>query len=169
MNDKNLHIRVAGVGDIAVIRELTAQIWPATYIPIIGAQQVDYMLGLFYTEEALRKQMTEYKHKFIICYAEEQPAAFASYSEIEPGVFKLQKIYILPSMQGRGMGRYMLNYITEDIKRKGAVALRLNVNIHNHPAMAFYNRVGFTHYRDEDIDIGAGYFMNDHVLSLAIE
>lgn len=168
MNKQNLHIKVAGVADIPVIQALTTEIWPPTYIPIIGERQVDYMLNLFYTAEALEKQITEFNHKFIICYTGDQAAAFASYSEIEPAVFKLHKIYILPSMQGKGIGRYMLNYITEDIKAKGAVALRLNVNIHNHPAKAFYSKVGFTHYKDEDIDIGAGFFMNDHVLSLAI-
>lgn len=168
MENDSLYIKTASLDDIPAIRELNAQIWPQTYVPIIGQQQVDYMLDLFYTPDALKKQMQEYKHKFILCYSGEQPVAFASYSEIEPSIYKLHKIYILPSMQGRGVGRFMLNYITADIKAHGATALRLNVNIHNHPAKAFYNKVGFTHFKDEDIDIGAGFFMNDHVLSLPV-
>jgi ribosomal protein S18 acetylase RimI-like enzyme len=112
--------------------------------------------------------MEEYGHRFIICYSDDVPAAFASYGEIEPGIYKLHKIYILTSQQGKGIGRYMINYIVDELKQEGIGELRLNVNIHNHAAMAFYEKMGFRHVRDEDIDIGNGYFMNDHVLGLMI-
>ena len=168
MNTATLTIKSASIQDIQLIRELNMQVWPQTYIPIIGKEQVTYMLDLFYTPRSLEKQMTVQGHRFIICYSGGQPAAFASYSEIEPHIFKLQKIYILPAMQGRGIGKFMLAHIVNDIKSMGATALRLNVNIHNHAAMAFYKRTGFTHFKDEDIDIGNGYFMNDHILSLEV-
>ena len=62
----------------------------------------------------------------------------------------------------------MLNYIIQEIKGKGATALRLNVNRYNRTAKAFYERTGFKHLLDEDIDIANGYFMNDHVMQLEI-
>ncbi|MES2704260.1 MAG: GNAT family N-acetyltransferase [Bacteroidota bacterium] len=171
MTDHKEHLEIikADVSHIPLIIALNEQVWPQTYIPIIGEQQVAYMMGLFYTPEALKKQMTELQHQFIICYYQGTPAAFASYSAIEPGIYKLHKIYILPSMQGKGIGRYVLGYITDDIAAQGATTLRLNVNIHNHAAKAFYEKTGFRHFKDEDIDIGGGYFMNDHVLSMPLE
>ena len=162
-----LHIRQAFIADIPLIREITMQVWPQTYIPIIGAQQVSYMLDLFYSAGSLTKQMEESGHKFIIGYNEKDGLAFASYSEIGPETFKLHKLYILPNQQGKGVGRFMLNHIVADIKSNGAHSLLLNVNRHNHSAITFYEKTGFTHFRDEDIDIGGGYFMNDHVLRLS--
>ena len=162
-----LEITKATTKDIPLIRELNAQVWPQTYIPIIGEEQVGYMLDLFYTPEALAAQMAS-GHQFIICRHAGVPAAFASYSAIAPEVYKLHKIYILPTMQGKGIGKYMLSYITDDIRAKGGTELRLNVNIHNHAAKAFYERTGFQHYKDEDIDIAGGYYMNDHVLRLPL-
>ena len=163
-----LSIKNATTEDIPLIRELTMQVWPQTYTPILGREQVAYMLDLFYNPESLAKQMGEMGHRFIICYNDGQPVAFASWSETEPTIFKLHKIYILPTLQGKGVGKVILDHIVQEIKAKGATALRLNVNIYNLPAKAFYEKIGFRHLKDEDIDIGCGYFMNDHVLSLRL-
>lgn len=161
-----LKIVPAGKNDIDVIRELTLEVWPPTYDPIIGKQQVAYMLGLFYTPEALAKQM-DGGHQFVLGYWNDHPVAFASYGPIGDRLYKLHKLYILPDMQGNGIGRDIVNYIAADISDK-ATGLRLNVNIHNTPAKNFYARVGFNVIYDEDIDIGGGFFMNDHVLELPI-
>ena len=163
-----LSIKIATVVDIPLIQELSKQIWPQTYNPLIGEKQVAYMLELFYSQNALKMQMEEAAHNFIICYSDSVPVAFASYSEIEPQIYKLQKIYTLPDQQGKGIGHYMLEYIVNDLKNRKATALRLNVNRNNYPAKSFYEKTGFTHFMEEDIDIGNGFFMNDHVLELAI-
>jgi len=161
-----LTIKDASIADIPLIRELTMQVWPATYLPIIGAEQVAYMLGLFYAPEQLRKQMQESQHRFMIGYSDEQPVTFASTSETEPGIFKLHKLYILPGSQGKGIGQFMIRHILKDLKSRNAAALRLNVNRYNYSAIAFYKKSGFHHFADEDIDIGNGYFMNDHILEI---
>ncbi len=163
-----LKIITADTSHIPLIRELTMQVWPQTYIPIIGEGQVSYMLEQFYSPEALEKQIDELRHRFIIGYLGDTPVAFASSSEVAPGVFKLHKLYILPGMQGKGIGRAMADNIAANARSMGAISLRLNVNIHNHAAKSFYERYGFRHLRDEDINIGSGYFMNDHVLQIAL-
>jgi ribosomal protein S18 acetylase RimI-like enzyme len=165
-NLEQLAIIKANTTHIPVIRDLTMEVWPQTYTPIIGADQVAYMLGLFYTPEALEQQMSELNHQFIIGYRQGAPVSFASYSAIEPSVFKLHKLYILPATQGSGAGRGMVDHIVQQLP--APCLLRLNVNIHNHQARAFYKRYGFCHLRDEDINIGGGYFMNDHVLQLEV-
>jgi diamine N-acetyltransferase len=160
-----LSITKATTEHIPLIRSLTMQVWPQTYMPIIGADQVAYMLNLSYTPEALEQQMSA-GHQFIICYKEHEAVAFASYSMINPGIYKLHKIYTLPQLHGMGVGKYMIQYITEELKRTHAQSLQLNVNRYNSNAIAFYNKTGFKRLYDEDIDIGNGYFMNDHVLGL---
>ena len=152
---------------IPIIRDLTAQTWPHTYYPIVGEAQVAYMLALFYTPEALAAQMDS-GHVFLIAMHTGTPVAFASFGLIEPQVYKLHKLYILPGRQGLGIGRALINHIVASIQAAEGNELRLNVNIHNHNAITFYGKAGFLHLRDEDIDIGNGYFMNDHVLTLPI-
>lgn len=158
----------ADTSHIPLIIALTMQVWPQTYTPIIGAEQVSYMLNQFYTPEALTRQIAEQKHQFLIAYVNDVPAGFASYAEVAPTVFKLHKLYTTLAMQGKGIGRQLLDNIIADIRSRNATALRLNVNIHNHAAMNFYRKFGFRHLLDEDIDIGNGYYMNDHVFTYYI-
>jgi ribosomal protein S18 acetylase RimI-like enzyme len=156
-------IQQATIKDIPLIRELTFQVWPQTYAAIISKDQVAYMLDIMYSEAALQKQITNEGCQFIIVYENNNPAGFAAYSEIEPAIYKLHKIYILPSQQGKGTGKLMIDYIISDIIQKGATALQLQVNRHN-KAKGFYEKLGFTVLKEVDFDIGNGYFMNDYVM-----
>lgn len=162
-----LLIKNAAPADIALIRTLTMQVWPQTYTPILGDTQVQYMLNRFYAPEVLEQQMNS-GQQFIICYADDQPSAFAAFEKMDPDTFKLHKIYILPEHQGKGIGKFIIRHIADHMSSIGANRLRLNVNRYNYPAIAFYNKAGFVNIGDEDIDIGNGYFMNDHILELTI-
>ncbi len=156
-------IRKATVADIPLIRELTYRIWPQTYASILTQEQIDYMLEMMYSKESLEKQMTIEGCQFIIVYEENKPCGFASYNEEEPQRWKLNKIYILQDQQGKGTGKYVINYILEEIKKHNAVSLFLQVNQHN-SAKAFYERLGFIETDFINLDIGRGFFMNDYIM-----
>lgn len=162
----NLNLQRAYEKDIPLIRDLSKKIWPQTYSTIISGEQIDYMLELIYSERALQSQMKE-KHEFIIVNDGRDPVGYASFSLVEPGVYKLHKIYLLPTMQGKGAGKFVLNEIMKAMARKGGHTIRLNVN-RNNKAKDFYEKLGFTITQEEDIDIGSGYFMNDYVMEKKI-
>lgn len=158
-------IRKADINDIPVINALARSIWPVTYQHILSASQMEYMLNLFYHPDALKEQMKI--HSFIIAELEE-PAGFASYSlSEEPGVYKLNKLYVKTDIHRKGLGRTLVTYILQQLKIMGASTLDLNVNRHN-KARLFYEKLGFHIIRNVDIDIGNGYQMNDYVMRLDI-
>lgn len=159
-------IRIASPEDIPLIRELTFKVWPQTYAAIISPQQIDYMLDMMYSEASLQKQMEE-GIKFILVYDETAPVGFAAYQEIQPAIYKLHKIYILTSQQGKGTGKFVIEHIIHDIKQKDADALQLQVNRHN-KARSFYEKLGFAVIEEADFDIGNGYFMNDYIMKKKI-
>ena len=161
-----LTIRHASIQDAGLIRTLALRIWPATYQEILSPAQIRYMLGEMYSTDALVKQICS-GHHFIIVYNNAIPIGFASYSETNPSVYKLHKIYLLPRQQGRGSGRFVINQVINDIIPKGALLLQLNVN-RNNSAKSFYEKLGFEVTGEEDIDIGRGYFMNDFVMEKKI-
>ena len=162
-----LSVQKATSVDIPLIRELTFEIWPKTYSAVISKDQIDYMLEQMYNPATLQKQMEEDGCTFIIVYDDKEPVAFASYNETEPQLWKLNKIYILSSQQGKGTGKFIINYIVDEIKAKQAKALQLQVNRQN-KAKYFYERLGFKIIKTADFDIGNGYFMNDYVMELAL-
>ena len=161
-----LEIKKAGIKDISCIQELAFVIWPAAYENILSPVQLKYMLELIYSKNALTSQAEKLKHQFIIVYENGIAVGFASYSpkhKKDHAVYRLHKLYVLPNQQGKGTGKLLLNYIIEEIKAAGAKILELNVNRHN-VAFHFYTKLGFTIVKEEDIDIGGGYLMNDYVM-----
>jgi diamine N-acetyltransferase len=164
--DQELFIRSADVEDINSIGFLAQQIWPAAYREILSDDQLRYMLNLFYSPIALREQMLDDRHSFLLVEEEEEPIGFASWSRVsEDGVYRLHKLYVLPEKQGKGLGKAILGYIFDDIVPSGARSLLLNVNRHNE-ARRFYEKIGFSVIGKEDIDIGNNYFMNDYIMEM---
>jgi ribosomal protein S18 acetylase RimI-like enzyme len=164
-----IEIREADIEDMATIRQLAYAIWPSAYTGILGPAQLDYMLNKSYSISSLQRQMNVLKHQFVIVFENENPIGFASFSphNDDSNIYHLNKIYVLPAQQRKNIGRQILDYITRQIKTAGATSLQLNVNRHN-KALHFYEKFGFRIIREEDIDIGEGYFMNDYVMALNI-
>lgn len=156
------NIREANEKDIPLIRELTFQVWPQTYAPILSKEQIAYMLEMMYSEESLQQQMAT-GCIFLIVYENKCPAGFASYQHQNNGQYKLHKIYVLPSQQGKGTGRFLLEFILQQLKNQNARSLQLQVNRYNN-ARKFYERLGFKVIQEADFDIGNGFYMNDYVM-----
>jgi diamine N-acetyltransferase len=161
-----LTIKNADLTDIPLIRELTYEVWPQTYAGIISQEQIDYMLELMYSEESLKEQINT-GAKFIIVYENNTPVGFASYQEIAPALFKLNKLYVLPSQQGKGTGKLLVEHIITAAKKRNGEALQLQVNRRN-KAKSFYEKLGFAVIKEFDFDIGNGYVMDDYVMEKKI-
>ena len=159
-------IRHATVSDIPALRDLVFKVWPQTYATILPQDKIDYMLELMYSEASLKKQM-ESGADFIFIDNDSEPVGYASYQEMDPGIFKLHKLYVLPSQQGKGTGRYMVDYIIDKIKKQGATLLELQVN-HGNRARFFYEKIGFTIREEIDLDIGQGFTMDDYIMEIKI-
>ncbi len=157
-------LRKAKEQDIEIIRAIAAATWPSTYLDIIGQEQIDYMLDKMYNQGELLKQLME-GHIFLIAEAGEEQYGFAGYSIIdhEARIYKLHKLYVLPSAHGKGVGKILINEVFNQVKDAGGTALQLNVNKHN-KAKDFYLKGGFTIKKSVQLDIGEGYIMDDYVM-----
>ena len=157
----------ATLDSIPLIRQLTFQVWPQTYKGILSDAQIEYMLEMMYSETSLQKQIRD-GAQFIVIYDDEAPLGFAAYQEMSPGTFKLHKIYILPTQQGKGLGRFVIDEVSNRIKSAGAGSLQLQVN-KNNKAKSFYERLGFVEIDHIKLDIGKGYFMDDFIMEKRFE
>lgn len=157
-------LRKAKEEDITIIRDIAAATWPSTYLDIIGQAQIDYMLDKMYSRGELLKQLME-GHIFLIAEEGENQFGFAGYSIIghDERIYKLHKLYVLPSAHGKGVGKILINEVFNQVKNAGGSALQLNVNKHN-KAKDFYLKGGFAIKESVKLDIGEGYFMDDYVM-----
>lgn len=162
----NLIINKVGTESIALIRELTMQVWPQTYAASLSQEQIDYMLNMMYSTEALQQQMSS-GSQFIIAYYDEQPVGFASYGPTEKeNEFKLHKLYVITTIQKTGAGKGLLQFVMKDVQEFGCTHLILQVNRQNENAIGFYNRMGFSKEYEADFEIGNGFYMKDYVMGI---
>lgn len=157
-------VRPATLADIPTIIALAEATWEPTYRFILSKEQIDYMYRVIYTPASLQRQMTADQHTFLLLTVEGHPAGYASFSQLSTseGLYKLHKIYVLPSHQGQGLGQRLVAAVEQAVRTANGTTLELNVNRYN-PALTFYERLGFQRHREDDIAIGP-YWMNDFVL-----
>jgi len=157
-------IRKAGLEDIPTIGRLAHIIWPIAYGDLMTEDRMQYMLQLFYSPSSLQQQMLEKGHEFLMAEMDEEPVGFASFGPLDTnGSYKLHKLYVRTDIQGKGLGRSLIDAIITSIAATNATSLFLHVKRDN-PAVHFYQKLGFTIIREEDLDIGNGFFMNDYLM-----
>lgn len=134
------------------------EIWPEIYIPIIGEEQVAYMLATYQSLENIQKNIQNGDNYFIL-YEGNTPVGYTAYRE-EPGVFYISKLYLNQSTRGKGYGTQVFNWF----EALGAgKTLRLNVNKYNERGIAVYEHRGFVCVEACQNEIGHGYMMDDYV------
>ena len=147
--------------DFSAIEQLACLIWEKHYIPIIGDEQVRYMLHKMYRFDAIKKQAEEGQVFYLIHWNREL-VGFVSLSSGNQRDFMLHKFYLLQDKQGKGMGTRIFKKICDELYQPETI--RLTVNRQNYKSINFYFKLGFVIEKTADFDIGAGYFMNDFVM-----
>lgn len=163
-----IQIRKTLLEELSIVREIAYQTWPDTFDGILSPPQIEYMLKMMYDQKSLESQLLEKGQVFLLAEEKGKFLGFAAYelnySEGEKS--KLHKIYVLPSAQGKGLGKKLIQEVSDQAKEKGQKSLLLNVNKFNKPAIDFYAYLGFKEAYREVIDIGNGYVMDDVVMEL---
>ena len=124
------------------------------------------MLDRMYSTPSLLKQMEEGHRFLLIQHEKDQDMGYASYRPLTEQRWKLEKLYVRTDRHRKGLGRLLLQAVIHSVREQKGSHLELQVNRKN-PAVGFYHRMGFEIIRDEDFDIGHGFYMNDHIMELA--
>jgi len=158
-------IRKATEKDYPMIREIAYRTWPKTFGSILSQEQIDYMLQMMYSTDSLIEQTTRKNHVFFLAHSDKECVGYASYQVNYAGLpkTKVHKIYILPEVQGKGVGRLLLDEIVKVAHENSNTVISLNVNRDN-PSVTFYEKLGFIKKGEEDISIGNGFLMEDFVM-----
>lgn len=164
-----IKIRKLELGEMALVQAIAHDTWPNTFKEILSKEQIKYMLEWMYNIQTLEKQFKA-GHQFYVAEKEGKELGFIGieFNHPDKNTAKIHKIYILPEAQGFGLGKLLIQKAIEISKEKGLTELMLNVNRFN-KAVAFYRYIGFNVVKEEDIDIGEGYLMEDFVMSLPIK
>ena len=157
----NISVKTAqSDSDIELIEALAEKIWNQHYTPIIGKNQVDYMLDKFQSCEAMKDDISKGYTYFIVSVAG-KPCGYSAV-KADNGVF-LSKFYVEEEARGKGAGKAMLSAINDYAKKKNLKRIWLTCNKYN-PTVDIYKKLGYTIADSIVTDIGGGFVMDDYVM-----
>ena len=159
--------RVNSKEDIEILTQLARVIWTEHYTPIIGVEQVDYMLDTLHSPEVILKQITQENYFYFLLTSDNEAVGYIGFAYESDHLF-LSKIYVASSARGTGLGREALDFIKETAQINGLKKIKLTVNKNNSNTIAAYYRLGFIKIGEICVDIGGGYHMDDFQMELLL-
>jgi ribosomal protein S18 acetylase RimI-like enzyme len=150
--------------ELKIIQTLANQIWPHAFQEILSPEQIEYMLNRMYDLAVLENQFDK-GHRFFVFKNEQKAVGFMAVEiQKEENKVKIHKIYLLAETQGKGFGKMLIEKAIEITRVSKLKLLYLNVNRFN-SAVQFYKHLGFEILKEENIDIGNGFWMEDYVMN----
>ena len=154
-------IKVLSEQQIADVAYLAREIWQEHYLPIVGQEQIDYMLEKFQGERAIAKQLTDGYEYYLVTYNECSVGYMAVIPNVSNTSLMISKIYVRKSNRGCGLGKQMLKFVEEVCRQRSIKKIWLTVNKNNKHSIEWYSKMGFTNTGPIVQDIGGGFVMDD--------
>ena len=155
-------------GDFEELEPFAASIWEQHYTPIIGAEQVAFMLNKYQSAEAMFNQSSAgYKYALVI-FGGQKAGYFAYDVKDEKEVF-ISKFYIHKDFRKRVLGRQVIDFIEKEAQALGCSKMSLSVNKDNSDSIQFYISYGFQTIKAQKVAIGEGFYMDDYVMSCPVD
>lgn len=174
--ETHICIKEATIEQIPIIQHLAERCYLIAYAGIHSEEQNHYMMAKMYSTQSLENQMKEEHSCFLLLYVQEHPVGYCAYkshtsptSERGSHALYIDKLYLLPSFKGKGLGRLLVERVLAEAKSlyPQGCTICLDVNRSN-SAKTFYEHLGFSVVRSWDAPIGEGYYMNGYEMKLEI-
>ena len=153
--------------DLRLVEKLAENIWTEHYTPIIGSEQVSYMLKNFQSVATMREQIKDGMVYYLIFNSSEAIGYLAIKKNVDE-IF-LSKIYILADKRGQGFGKEAMTFVESMTRDLNFNVLSLTVNKNNNIALRAYEKLGFVNHGPLETDIGEGYIMDDFLMRKVLD
>ena len=139
---EDFFVRTASHRDLEAIRALLVETWHDTYDVLIGQEKVTEITDSWHSIPSLAARLDRPRSEFIVADSGGRIAgmAFAEASE-DGNTVTLRQLYVIPALQGHGIGSRLLDEIFNCYPE--AERVRLEVEEKNERAIAFYRSHGF--------------------------
>ena len=151
--------------DVDAVCRLARRTWQDTYPGIISQRQIDAMLADRYAPQTILARLADPLHVWLIARENGELAGFA-HGCLEGEGCKLEKLYVDPARQRRGIGRALFEAVWRIARTRGARRLWLQVNRRNAHAISAYRKYGLHVVEARVFDIGEGFVMDDYIMEI---
>jgi ribosomal protein S18 acetylase RimI-like enzyme len=161
--DVALDVSPLRLDEAEALVDLAGRVWRKHYPGIITPEQIEYMLDRRY-KPGLVRQLLARGDLWLAARVGDALVGFAHGHALEDGDYKLDKLYVDPDWQRRGIGGQLAAEVAKRAKSHGFTRLVLRVNRQNQAAIDAYLKHGFTVATLIVEDIGGGFVMDDYVM-----
>lgn len=164
MTEASVDLSRLAAADVDAVSALARAVWQVTYPPLIPRAQIDAMLADRYAPARIREQLNDPRHAWWVARQRHALRGFC-HALLDASGCKLDKLYVHPAQQRRGIGAGLLVEVEAWARAHQAHRLWLQVNRGNTQAIAAYEKYGFRIVESRVFDIGDGFVMDDHVMA----
>ncbi|THY48936.1 acetyltransferase [Aureobasidium pullulans] len=160
---ESFNVRKATPQDAQAVAELGTHVFTVTFGPGLQPDDLKAYLEENYSIQATTKEIENpQKDMIVVTDAEDQILGFALLTrgppepciQDIPKQVELQRIYLHPSAQGRGVGKLLASSVEKEAKEQGFENLWLAVYEKNQKAIQIYEKLGFKTVGTHDFVIG---------------
>ena len=150
--------------DIDEVIKVARPIWLEHYSPIIGIEQVEFMLENLHSKRNIKEEIAEKEYVYYLIEKAETIGYMGL--QIREDELFLSKIYLASTARGQGFGRLAMDYIKSLARQRKLGKVSLTVNKYNTNSIAAYQKLGFVKISDICVDTGGGYVMDDFLMEI---
>ena len=137
-----MFVRTVSKSDLDAVRALLVETWHDTYDNIYGVDAVTRITNEWHSTKALAEQLDRPASEFLVADNGKRIGGVAFASAADDGkTVQLFQLYVLPALQGQGIGGLLLDEVESCFPEANKV--RLEVEDANKKAADFYLSQGF--------------------------
>lgn len=171
----SIRISRASEDDYIIISELGAKTFYETWRPVNTEEDMRVYIKNAFDPEKIRKDIANVSvNTFLIAMNGTLPAGYAkirrdrTYPEFKDArAIELERIYVEQSVQGKYIGRALMDECIRLANEEKYDWFWLGVNIDNVKAIAFYKKYGFSIFGEKAFQLGAAVD-NDYLMKLKL-
>lgn len=169
-------LRVATPADAAALSLLGQATFLETYAGILGAEDILAHCATQHAESVYAQWLADPDYRCWIVEASHGSApvgylvlapAEVPVKDPEPTDIEVKRIYLLHRFQHVGAGRRLMEAAQRHARACGRLRLLLGVYSRNHPALAFYDRMGYQRVGERTFRVGSSDYF-DYLLGLSL-
>ncbi|WP_251389561.1 GNAT family N-acetyltransferase [Mediterraneibacter agrestimuris] len=168
MNNTFRTVKAENDKQIQEIAELAEIIWHEHFVPIIGKEQVEYMVDKFQSYHSLKEQI-ENGYEYYQIIDSDEFCGYCGIHQEDDGRLFLSKLYLKKEARGRHLASQAFEFLKALCKERHLSAIWLTCNKHNDGSLAVYRHFGFETIDTQEADIGNGFIMDDYIMEYQIK
>jgi ribosomal protein S18 acetylase RimI-like enzyme len=169
----DIELRRGQPDDAGMLTPLARQTFVESHGHSASAEDILQYMERKLTEDILRDELADAANWFTLAFLDGMLAGYAKIIFNQPHkdiavtpVAKLERIYTLASVHGRGVGQALWDHQLDLARQHGQKGIWLYTWTENHRAIAFYRRNGMVVAGRHDFEISATHSNPNHLMWL---